>query len=445
MLRAADPAAPFARRGAETLSVGRFMHDVAALAAVLPPARFVANLCQDRYRFAVGLGAALSRGQTTLLPPSDTASILRSILAGYDDTICLTDVPPPDAVFCVAFPPLPPEDGAPRDAPCFEAGFPAAILFTSGSTGQPQPHVRSWGLLVDSALSAGREIGADRLSGGSLIGTVPHQHSYGLESLVMLALQHGLVLQAERPFYPADITRILAESPRPRMLVTTPVHLKLMLSEAGVLPPLDLVLSATAPLATDLACAAEEGFAAPLHEIYGCSEIGQLASRRTMHGEEWRCLEGFTLRQDGSATLAEVAHHPGSTRLADIIELRDIRHFRLLGRSADLVNIAGKRSSLGFLNAQLCGIAGVTDGVFVTAGESELGRQYLEAFAVAPGVSRDAVMRALRQRIDPAFLPRRLHLVAALPRNTVGKLTRSALEALLNEIRFSLPGEDQAL
>jgi acyl-coenzyme A synthetase/AMP-(fatty) acid ligase len=251
--------------------------------------------------------------------------------------------------------------------------------------------------------------------------------------LIMLALQHGLVLQSERPFYPADITRVLAASPAPRMLVTTPVHLKLLLSERQALPRADLVLSATAPLANELACAAEEGFLAPLHEIYGCSEIGQLASRRTMDGEEWRCLEGFALRQDGSGTWAECAADNAQTRLADIVELRDTRHFRLLGRSADLINIAGKRSSLGFLNAQLAAVPGVLDGVFVTAGESELGRQYLDAFVVAPGLSREVVMAALRLRIDPVFLPRRLHLVASLPRNTVGKLTLAALQGIMGE------------
>lgn len=433
LLRTADARAVFARRGGEAFTVGRLLHDISALAQALPSGRYVANLCQDRYRFAVGLGAAMVRGQTTLLPPSETVSILRSVLSGYDEAVCLTDTAPPDHLPCFEYPALRRDDGMPRQVPCFHDDFPAAILFTSGSTGLPQPHVRSWGLLVRSALSAGRNIGADRMAGGSLLGTVPHQHSYGLESLIMLAFQHGLVLQAERPFYPADITRLLAASPPPRMLVTTPVHLKLLLSEPQSLPQVDLVLSATAPLANELAQAAEDAFQAPVHEIYGCSEIGQLANRRTIHGEEWRCLEGFTLRQDGSGTLAEFFEANASTKLADIIELRDNRHFRLLGRSADLINIAGKRSSLGFLNAQLASVPGVQDGVFVTAGESDLGRQYLEAFVVAPGLSREVVMAALRLRIDPAFLPRRLHLVPSLPRNTLGKLTSAALKAMMGE------------
>jgi acyl-coenzyme A synthetase/AMP-(fatty) acid ligase len=50
---------------------------------------------------------------------------------------------------------------------------------------------------------------------------------------------------------------------------------------------------------------------------------------------------------------------------------------------------------------------------------------------VAPGKSVRAIRAALRRHIDPAFLPRPLHLVAALPRNENGKLTRQALDELL--------------
>jgi acyl-coenzyme A synthetase/AMP-(fatty) acid ligase len=54
----------------------------------------------------------------------------------------------------------------------------------------------------------------------------------------------------------------------------------------------------------------------------------------------------------------------------------------------------------------------------------------LTAFVVAPGLDRTAVLAALRERIDPVFLPRPLHLVDALPRNATGKLPRESLVAL---------------
>jgi acyl-coenzyme A synthetase/AMP-(fatty) acid ligase len=57
----------------------------------------------------------------------------------------------------------------------------------------------------------------------------------------------------------------------------------------------------------------------------------------------------------------------------------------------------------------------------------------LTAFVVAPGLTSETVMNALRQRIDPAFLPRPLCLVESLPRNETGKLPRQALRRLSTE------------
>jgi acyl-coenzyme A synthetase/AMP-(fatty) acid ligase len=99
------------------------------------------------------------------------------------------------------------------------------------------------------------------------------------------------------------------------------------------------------------------------------------------------------------------------------------------------VNIAGKRTSLGYLNYQLNSIPGVRDGVFVMPDEEGAASvPRLTAFVVAPGLSQGDVMAALRRRIDAAFLPRPLNLVDALPRNSTGKLPRAAIAALAAEL-----------
>ena len=182
--------------------------------------------------------------------------------------------------------------------------------------------------------------------------------------------------------------------------------------------------------AFSLARTAEETFASPLYEIYGCSEAGQLATRRTASGEDWQCFDGITLRQDGCGTWAQGDAVGDETLLNDVIELADATHFTLHGRTADLINIAGKRSSLAHLNFHLNSIPGVIDGAFVLPG-GEASR--LMAFVVAPGLSAEKITAALRQHIDPAFLPRPLHLVDALPRNELGKLPREESEKLVRQ------------
>jgi 3-hydroxymyristoyl/3-hydroxydecanoyl-(acyl carrier protein) dehydratase len=112
------------------------------------------------------------------------------------------------------------------------------------------------------------------------------------------------------------------------------------------------------------------------------------------------------------------------------VELEDERTFILHGRSADMVNIAGKRTSLAYLNHQLNSIEGVRDGVFFMPEDAADAVVRPLAFAVAPGLSREDLVKALRERIDAVFLPRPLHLVEALPRNATGKLQREALRQL---------------
>jgi acyl-coenzyme A synthetase/AMP-(fatty) acid ligase len=118
-----------------------------------------------------------------------------------------------------------------------------------------------------------------------------------------------------------------------------------------------------------------------------------------------------------------------------VIELRGRERFLLHGRKADLVNIAGKRTSLAHLNYHLNSIDGVRDGVFVVPEdqEGEAGHR-LMALVVAPGLSKRVLIAALRRRIDPAFLPRPLCFVDSLPRNETSKLPRAALDNLISEL-----------
>jgi acyl-coenzyme A synthetase/AMP-(fatty) acid ligase len=430
----------FAYRRDIAISAAHFLADVAELVIRLPGASHIVNLCSDRYHFAVGFAAALSNRQVNLLPPNQTPTVLEQLLHAYPDAYCLVDSENEFAsARTVMFPELSATPSVDFHVPLLPASQVAAILLTSGSTGQPVPHEKSWGGLVRSVLAERVRLGLAETSAAGILGTVPPQHMYGLESTVLLPMQGGLALHAARPFYPADVCAYLEGMSRPRALVTTPVHLRALLAESVALPRLDFLICATAPLSPQLAAAAEAAFAAPLYEVYGCTEAGELAMRRTVETAEWETLPGIAFRQDEKGTWARGGNVDAEVLLNDVIELHDSSRFLLHGRNADLVNIAGKRTSIANLNYHLNSIEGVRDGVFVMPEEQGETVTRLMAFVVAPGVTRDALMQALRSRIDAAFLPRPLHLVASLPRNTTGKLPREALDTLLAE----LSGDDE--
>jgi acyl-coenzyme A synthetase/AMP-(fatty) acid ligase len=423
-----DHSAVLAWRGDRPVRVSDFLSDLAVVSGALPDRPFLVNLCADRYRFAVGLAAALVREQVSLLPSAHTPELLRQLKGRYAGLYALCDGGiRTDVVEMIHYPDTDLTVSA-AEVPAFPPSRDAAIAFTSGSTGEPTPHLKSWGRL---ALGAAHEAQCLGLAAGvTLVGTVPPQHMYGLESTVLLPLLNGLALHAGRPFYPADIRVALERIPEQRVLVTTPVHLRALLAEERELPRLELILCATAPLSAEMAAEAEERYRAPVREIFGFTEAGMVATRRTTQGSQWHALPGVRLWRDRDGVRVGGGHVQTDVAFTDLVALEDAHTFSLQGRSADLVNIAGKRSSVAYLNQQLLAIEGVDDGVFFFPDGPQESITRLIAFVVAPRLSRDALMSALRARIDPAFLPRPLYYVDALPRAATGKLSREALARL---------------
>ncbi len=461
-----SPRQVIAWRDGSPVTVRAFLAEVARVAAALPPGAHVFNVCRDRYRFAVSLCAALVTGRISLLPSTQTPEMVRQLAAFAPDAFCLHDT----ADCAIDLPRLrypaaeetalpPDDDNAPLDVPQIDASRVMAYVFTSGSTGAPVPHRKTWGFLVANVKAAAARLG---LSTGqdhapTLIGTVPAQHMYGFESTVLLALIGGLAFSNRQPFYPEDIRGELAAVPQPRVLVTSPIHLRALLASDAPLPEAALVLSATAPLAEKLASEAEARLHAPLVEIYGSTETGQIATRRTAQGATWTLLDGIRLEarpsandtpEDGPTMWASGGHVEAPVPMGDALELLDARHFLLHGRKADLINIAGKRTSLAYLNHQLNAIDGVTDGVFFMPDDHARATREgaepvtrLVALVVAPTLDATRLQRALRERIDAAFMPRPLVFVATLPRNETGKLPHDVLAALVAQhTRGALPG-----
>jgi acyl-coenzyme A synthetase/AMP-(fatty) acid ligase len=427
----ASPALPLAWRADGCIPAGRFLADAHALAALLPAGGHVLNVCADRYRFAVGLAASLIAGKVSLLPSTHTPETVRQLAAFAPDVFCLADTRPCDIDLPRFFFPDLPRADRDGEMPMLEADRLVAYVFTSGSTGLPVPHRKHWGALVRNARAEAERLGMLDGAPPVLVGTVPPQHMYGFESTVLLALHSGGAFWAGRPFYPADIAAALAAVPRPRALVSTPFHLRTLLAAELSLPALDLVLSATAPLSANLAVEAEARLGCPLVEIYGCTETGQTASRRTAQTAEWQLFRDVCLSVEDGQVWAHGGHVEERTALADVIEPTGAYRFLLHGRSADMINIAGKRTSLGYLNHQLNAIPGVVDGsFFMPDDEHEDGVTRLMAVVVAPGLDQASLLRALRERIDAVFLPRPLIFADALPRNETGKLPRAALDAL---------------
>jgi acyl-coenzyme A synthetase/AMP-(fatty) acid ligase len=436
LLSHSSPAAVVAYRGGVAVTASQFLSDARYLAQGLPDSKHVLNVCADRYQFTVGLAACLMSRRVSLLPSTHTPQVIAQLAAFAPDAFCLTDdlrcdIELPQVYFPERFPKATADGPAERfSVPAIPATQLAAIVFTSGSTGTPVPYKKTWGLLARCIQNGAPRLGLSDGRSHAIIGTVPGQHMYGFESTVLLALLSGNAFSAERPFYPADVAAAVGMVPQPRALVTTPIHLRTLLSSEVEFPPVDLVVSATAPLSQELAREVEDKYRTSLLEIYGSTETGQIALRRTADTSAWRLWPGVRLSVVNEQVFAQGGHIEQLTPMCDVIEITGEEEFLLHGRTPDLVNVAGKRSSFGYLNAQLNAIPGVVDGAFFLreglTGSTGVAR--LGAVVVAPGLSVAALTELLRQRIDPVFLPRPLLMVEQLPRNATGKLPQQALQ-----------------
>ncbi len=421
-------------RPGRTVDAAGFLADAAHLARALPARAHVANLCQDRYWFAVGLAAALLRGQLSLLSGDPSAAVLAWLAQEYPDAYVLTDRdddPPPTQLprHRIAR-----EIGSPEGTPMpeIDARQPAMIVLTSGTTGRPAGTRKCWGELVARSRAAGMRFALAEAAPAAIVGTVPPGHMYGLETTVLLPLHAAVSVWCGPAFFPADIGAALDGLPGPRILVTTPLHLRALLRSAPPARPPERVVSATAPLERALAEQAEQAWGTTMLEIFGATEVGSIASRQTTAGPDWTLYPGVVLSGPDDAPMAG-APWAEQRRISDVLERSaDGRRFRLVGRTSDLVKLGGRRASLAGLSRILTGIPGVQDGAFLAPDDLDRSpTARLVAIAVAPAHSVTSLTDALRAAIDPVFLPRPLVLLDALPRDALGKLPRAALLAAL--------------
>ena len=429
------PEAPLIYDKGRWLTQGELLTSALQLAELIPQNAYVINFCSERYYFLLTFMAVLIRNSTNILPHNKQLETVAEIVADFPSALCIVDHDrcPSSQYLDLRQQPLR------TDSPLVVSGeitppfipfsHVAAIAFTSGSTGKPKPQEKHWQSLAGAAQLLGERFNTYQTL-PCITATTPSQHMYGLEMTVMMSLQAGCCLNSEHPFFPQDVKASLAKIPTPVMLVTTPVHLRALLGSGLDFSAINHIVCATAPLDQEQALLAEKNYGCVLNEIYGCTEAGSLATRRSSAELQWQLLDGVTLQQEAEQFFVSGPQLLEPKALSDQLAIHTDATFSLLGRSSDMLNIGGKRSSLLELNKKLLQVEGVEDGV-VFLPSAEDGKRPA-AFVVSERSQRD-IVKALAEKIDPVFLPRPLRKVQALPRNESGKLLVQQLNKLLEQ------------
>jgi acyl-coenzyme A synthetase/AMP-(fatty) acid ligase len=426
-----DPRRPIAFRQGRRVDLAEFRRDVGKVVSRLPAGTAMIDLCEDRYRFLVAYAAAASVGHVVLLPSSRAEHVVAEVEAANPGSYRCED-----ALVDAAL--------AQEEAGAFnervDARQTVMIGFTSGSTGQPKTFPKQWrtvaGSNANNAAAIRRVLNLAATDPAWLLATVPPQHMYGMELSVLLPLMGGMAVHSGRPLFPADIALALEELPTPRVLVSTPVHLRTLVESSQPFPKVGAIISATAPLDQALARAVESTLGGTMLEMFGSTETCVFARRRTAHEERWRLYDGVRVTPEQNGTIVAAPWFVEPVPLQDVLDVDAANTFVVRGRNTDMIEVAGKRASLTDLTRRLLAIEGVRDAIVFQPDQDAVATiRRVAAAVVAPGLTSREILERLAPSVDAAFMPRPLVVVDALPRNELGKLPREKLLSLLGRKR----------
>ena len=414
----------------------KFAADVAALRPCIASATHICNLLADRYEFMVGIAAAILNEQETILPAAAASEAIRAALVDAPDPLILGGESRHHGAFdsLVHLPRGHDTASGAELLHALEASQTRIFVFTSGSTKLPERRIKDWRTLVGGAAVTEEILQRLDMAPGTvaILGTTPHQHMYGLEATVFLGLGLGHCAHRKQVFYPADIETAVSDVHscgfERAVLITSPTHLKFLeptLLESSVIRA---VISATAPLPEALAERLEARGDLAVMEIYGSTETGSLAIRRTVEGNVWQPVAGFELSETTEGVVATAPHLAEACLLGDNVELFPNGKFALLGRTGDMIGIAGKRSNLSALNAILLETPHLVDGVVLrkqTADDDQLAIVAVvdPASGLSDGDMKSKIRKQFRAHVDSVFLPRKIILAETLSRTPTGKIT----------------------
>lgn len=412
------------------ITQGELARDVASLAlqSELGGEQAALVLCRDRYQMLTACLAVWAAGGVVVLPPSDRPGLLADVVARSGARLALVDVAedvPVERLVRVASP-----SGASHGeqaAPFRVAPEKRVVsLFTSGTTGTQQRVDKCARQLLGEATLLGEHFRFDEER--TVVATVPAHHLYGLLFSLLVPFLARARFSRETPLQPHEVKEVI-ERRAASDLVTVPAHLR-ALCNAGTPIATSRAFSSGAVLDPELATRFEALSGARVFDVLGSTESGGIGVREPVRSLTYAPLPGIEVRAGADGLLAlrsPLLPDPAAfTELPD--RIRPVEDgFLYEGRGDGVIKVAGKRVSLQELEARARALPGVDDAAALVA-PSELRERELWLIVATSAADWDEarVRHELAAHLEATLLPRRIKLVPALPRNSLGKLEQAA-------------------
>ncbi|WP_137937811.1 AMP-binding protein [Chitinivorax sp. B] len=327
--------------------------------------------------------------------------------------------------------------------PPLSPSFPGVVVFTSGSTGEPQAIAKQLHQLANEVATL-QQVFGEQLVHTCTVATVSHQHIYGLLFKILWPLASQRPFWSESLIFPEAFSEVLAM--RPAILISSPAHLKRLpdtLDWQVARAQTHAVFSSAGPLPDDAVPLITARLGKTPMEVYGSSETGGIAWRQRTNDLNlgWTTFPGVQIQIENELLIVQSPHLPDTTwyGTADRASIQDNTHFVLLGRNDRIAKIEGKRVSLVAVeNAlQACGwtqasrvlmLPDTREHLAAVLELNDTGRVKLAQ------IGKTQMIRQLRQQlansIEPVALPRRWRFIRNLPTDSQGKCSLSALAQL---------------
>ena len=351
------------------------------------------------------------------------------------------------------------ETAARPDVPAPDPLAPAAIAYTSGTTGYPKGavHCQAGLIMPGAGTVARRGWGPSLRKGDSLPLTILNMHTL---TTLLTAQAGGVSVIIDRTDVASIIATIKAESLN--VWNGVPAQLYTMVADTSIDPgdlaSLDEVWVGGADCPDNLRHGFESRFGVRVSRTYGLTEAPALVCIDDIEGDRpagtsGRPLDHIALSTpEGELVLSAVTEGPWAgryrptlgywgheplgepvLRTGDLAEIESGGHLRVVGRKNQVIIRGGANVYPAEVERVLMEAPGVGACAVVGVPDVRLGERVGAAIEPRPGASIDqaALLEHCRGALAAYKVPERLVVVDRLPRNQMGKVPRPEVVKLL--------------
>ena len=329
----------------------------------------------------------------------------------------------------------------------------AVIIYTSGTTGRSKGAMVTHGNLTSNAqvlCDAWRIASSD-----TLIHALPIFHIHGLFVALNTTLLSGAKLIFQRKF---DATAVLAALPHATMLMGVPTFYTRLLAEPGfthqACKTMRLFVSGSAPLLLDTFNEFRSRTGHTILERYGMSEAGMICSNpfdgERRGGTVGRPLPGVALRIGGGDTggieikganvfsgywrmpekTKDEFTADGYFKTGDIGSIDKDGYVSIVGRAKDLIISGGFNVYPKEIELVIDAMPGIAESAVIGLPHPDFGEAVTAVIVRSiegATLSEADVIARVKTELANFKVPKHVHFVDELPRNTMGKVQKNIL------------------